>query len=123
MIRFESDYLEGALPEVMAALEKEYKERTGIECSAFVTKPSQGARVLTAYETEEEDACASCEKSGCCCCRAAQCCKKAMKSPSFWMGALAVAGVAAAGAGMLMKRRANWSVCWKQRKRRRRRSW
>ena len=114
----------GKAEKVMRALEKEYKERTGIECSAFVTSPSQGARVMTAYEKEEEGEAEGCgceKKEGCCVCK---CCKKAMKSPSFWMGALAVTGVVAAGAIMLMKRRANWSVCWnKEERRSEKRSW
>ena len=114
----------GKAEKVMRALEKEYKERTGIECSAFVTSPSQGARVMTAYEKEEEGEAEGCgceQKEGCCVCK---CCKKAMKSPSFWMGALAVTGVVAAGAIMLMKRRANWSVCWnKEERRSEKRSW
>ena len=92
---------------VMETLEKEYKERTGIECSAFVTSPSQGARVMTAYEKEEGEE--SCEDSKGC--RVCQNCKKAMKSPSFWMGVAAVAGVVATGVMLLMKRRANWCVC------------
>ena len=37
---------------VMAALEREFRSRTGAACEAFVTRPSQGARVVR--EEEEE---------------------------------------------------------------------
>ena len=39
---------------VMRAMETEYKARTGIECSAFITSPEQGARVMNGFEVDEE---------------------------------------------------------------------
>ena len=88
----------------MQAMETEYKARTGIECSAFITSPEQGARVMTA---DEVDACSqncACSQSCACCasCKGCECVKKVVKSPYFWMGA---AAVAAAGVFAFMHRR------------------
>ena len=72
---------------VMTTLKTEYKKRTGIDATAFITTPSQGARIMTADEVEEK------------------CCKysiaKVMKCPYFWMGTALVTGAAF----MLMKKR------------------
>lgn len=74
---------------VMNALVKEYKVRTGIEATAFVTSPAQGARVMTAEE-EDEKKCGKCPI------------RKLVKCPYFWMGTAVVAGVASV---LLMKKR------------------
>ena len=85
---------------VMKALEKEYKQRTGIECSAFITAPSQGARVMTAYEQDEETSNAS---HTCSCCNGCNCpVKRAVKSPYFWISA---AALAATGIFLAMRRK------------------
>lgn len=81
---------------VMKTMEEEYKKKTGIQCDAFITKPEQGARVMNAFEVDEEvkaNACACCEEC---------CVKKAVKCPFFWMG---VAAVAAVGVFAFMRRR------------------
>ena len=81
---------------VMKTMEEEYKKKTGIQCDAFITKPEQGARVMNAFEVDEEvkaNACACCEEC---------CVKKAVKCPFFWMG---VAAVAAVGVLAFMRRR------------------
>ena len=94
---------------VMRAMETEYKARTGIECSAFITSPEQGARVMTGDEVDACPSCASCATCVACatcdCCKGCKCCecvKKVVKSPYFWMGA---AAVAAAGVFAFMHRR------------------
>ena len=91
---------------VMRAMETEYKARTGIECSAFITSPEQGARVMTADEMDACPSCASCASCATCdCCKGCkgcECVKKVVKSPYFWMGA---AAVAAAGVFAFMHRR------------------
>ena len=81
---------------VMKTMEEEYKKKTGIQCDAFITKPEQGARVMNAFEVDEEvkaNACACCEEC---------CVKKAVKCPFFWMG---VGAVAAVGVFAFMRRR------------------
>lgn len=81
---------------VMKTMEEEYKKKTGIQCDAFITKPEQGARVMNAFEVDEEV-----KASACACCE--ECCvKKAVKCPFFWMG---VAAVAAVGVFAFMRRR------------------
>lgn len=67
---------------VMKALTEEYKQRTGIEATAFITTPSQGARVMTAEEVDCDKKCKECVVC------------KTVKSPFFWMGVTAVAGAA-----------------------------
>lgn len=80
---------------VMKTMEEEYKEKTGIQCDAFITKPEQGARVMNAFEVDEV------KTSACACCE--ECCvKKVVKSPFFWMG---MAAVAAVGMFAFMRRR------------------
>lgn len=65
--------------DVMKALEKEYKQKTGINCSCFVTSPADGARVLKAYEVDEavkeEPVAEECH-----------CVMKVAKCKSFWIG-------------------------------------
>lgn len=83
---------------VMKTMEEEYKKKTGIQCDAFITKPEQGARVMNAFEVDEEVKASAC---ACSCCE--ECCvKKAVKCPFFWMG---VAAVAAVGVFAFMRRR------------------
>ena len=83
---------------VMKTMEEEYKKKTGIQCDAFITKPEQGARVVSAEEVDEEVKASAC---ACSCCE--ECCvKKAVKCPFFWMG---VAAVAAVGVFAFMRRR------------------
>ena len=80
---------------VIRALEMEYKQRTGIECSAFVTAPSEGAHAMT---LEDERKCTSCVES-------------VFKSPFFWFGtALAVS----TGLFLLLHRRNHSPFCYKQ---------
>lgn len=81
--------------EVIKALEKQYKEKTGIECTCFVTSPSQGARVLKAYEVDEVvKAAPTCE------CKCPM--KKLVKSVPFWVG---LATTAAAVSYFVMRRK------------------
>ena len=83
---------------VMKTMEEEYKKKTGIQCDAFITKPEQGARVMNAFEVDEE---VRASAYACSCCE--ECCvKKAVKCPFFWMG---VAAVAAVGVFAFMRRR------------------
>ena len=83
---------------VMKTMEEEYKKKTGIQCDAFITKPEQGARVMNAFEVDEE---VKASAYACSCCE--ECCvKKAVKCPFFWMG---VAAVAAVGVFAFMRRR------------------
>ena len=83
---------------VMKTMEEEYKKKTGIQCDAFITKPEQGARVMNAFEVDEE---VKASAYACACCE--ECCvKKAVKCPFFWMG---VAAVAAVGVFAFMRRR------------------
>ena len=87
---------------VMNALKVEYKQKTGIDCTAFITSPSQGARILTAEEVDEKkEAVCSTGKTCCCCCKKECPIRKALRCPYFWM---TVAGIAGA-AFFLMKKR------------------
>ena len=87
-----------AAESVMKALKEEYQKRTGIEATAFITSPSQGARVMTDCEC-----CKTCKT-----CNTCKCCpmRKMMKCPYFWMGA----GIVAGAAILLMKKR-NLHIC------------
>ena len=73
---------------VMKTMEEEYKKKTGIQCDAFITKPEQGARVMSAEEVDEG---------------AQECCvTKVVKKPMFWF---VVGMVMASGAYLIMRRR------------------
>ena len=72
----------------MKTMEEEYKKKTGIQCDAFITKPEQGARVMSAEEVGEG---------------AQECCvTKVVKKPMFWF---VVGMVMASGAYLIMRRR------------------
>ncbi|OAO12978.1 galactokinase [Blastocystis sp. ATCC 50177/Nand II] len=71
---------------VMRAMETEYKARTGIECSAFITSPEQGARVMNGFEVDEEPSQAI----------------SVVKRPLFWF---TLGMVVLGGAFLIMRRR------------------
>ena len=82
---------------LMELLRNEYKKRTGIECSVFLTSPSQGARILSPYEVDEVSPCCCSSSSGKCPM------KRIVKNPLFWV----VSGTVAVGSALFLLRRRN----------------